>query len=245
MNDDGTQPVEPEWIRAAMRVTWDELRSYLRTLREVALRPRRFGAAWVSGSAPALNPLGFLATTLVVVAPAVAWFQHPFLKGGDPDSLVFQGFEAAEPFLSLVLMGLVAHPILRLAESKRRLRSTLAMALYAGAIPNLCLIPLSLSVRGFIGDVETTHARSRAWLYIVPGSPCSPRRGAGHLRRHPARPPRQLAAAGGRGGGVRVRGHVLGQGTHHQTRPRANVPRRVPALGVARPCQSQLRAKKR
>ncbi len=126
----------PDWIRDAAARAVEEVRLYARTALRFTLRPGRFARAWASGEQAALNPLAMLATAAGLVGGANnllgRLLEH---GGGDGDSLLMDVLAAGAPFAHYALLGLVCHLLLRLAGSRRRLRDSLALALFAGAGP--------------------------------------------------------------------------------------------------------------
>jgi hypothetical protein len=122
----------PDWIRDAYHQFVGELRLFLRTAVDVTRQPIRFAEEWVQGRRHALNPLGFLATAFAVVGPALALLRSYTKFGGDqPSSLWLEMLGALLPFVHFLLLGALQHLFYRLGGSRRPLRDSLAMALYA------------------------------------------------------------------------------------------------------------------
>jgi hypothetical protein len=61
----------PNWIADGLRSFFGELAEYARTVADFTTHPSRFAAEWASGERRALNPMGFLATALGILAPAL------------------------------------------------------------------------------------------------------------------------------------------------------------------------------
>jgi hypothetical protein len=126
-------PNGPNWIREAWTLFWEEVRSFVRTGVGFLRRPGRFSADWVAGRQRALNPLGFVATSLAVSGLIRAVFPH---RGGG-DSLATEIALATLPYVYYALLGVLAHPFLRLGGSRRGISATLAISLFAGGGPGL------------------------------------------------------------------------------------------------------------
>ena len=125
----------PDWVKDGIRQFLDEVRSFLRTARDVTVRPFRFATEWSTGQRHALNPLGFLATAFAVAGPANALFARAVRLPDEPSSLVRDALGALTPFAYYLVFGALQHGVLRLFGSKRPLRDSCAMALYAGGGP--------------------------------------------------------------------------------------------------------------
>ena len=125
----------PDWVKDGIRRFLDEVRSFLRTARDVTVRPFRFANEWSTGQRQALNPLGFLATAFAVAGPANALFARAVRLPDEPSSLVRDALGALTPFAYYLVFGALQHGVLRLCGSKRPLRDSCAMALYAGGGP--------------------------------------------------------------------------------------------------------------
>jgi hypothetical protein len=120
---------EHDWVRAASRSARDELAAWLATMGAVCRTPARFGRAWANGEASALNPLAFLATSAALIG-IVSQLSDALTAAGD-DSLLTNIWRWLQPYALFAVFGLFAHLFLR----RKRARSSVAMALYAGAGP--------------------------------------------------------------------------------------------------------------
>ena len=125
----------PDWVKDGIRQFLDEVRLFLRTVADVTLQPVRFAREWSTGQRRALNPLGFLATAFAVAGPANALFARLVRLPDEPSSLVRDVLGALTPFIYYLALGALEHGVLRLCGSKRPLRDSCAMALYAGGGP--------------------------------------------------------------------------------------------------------------
>jgi hypothetical protein len=150
---------DEDWIAVAVALARDEARRYLGTLWRVCTAPGRFGAAWAHGRADALHPLGFLASSAALLGLVV--HVCGAVLGADGDSLLVEIANGLWPYLLFAAFGVIAHPLLR----RKRLRSSVAMALYAGAGPaTVCAIAFML----------LTTAAKRA-LHVAADAPLVPR----------------------------------------------------------------------
>jgi hypothetical protein len=133
----------PPWVSIAARQTWSELREFFATALAFSRHPARFADAWYRGEREALNPFGMLATAAAIVASVhqvvpllvLALFPKARREDDGGDSLVHQVLAAVGPFLHYALLGALAHAVLRLAGSRRLLRGSIGVALFAGAGP--------------------------------------------------------------------------------------------------------------
>jgi len=129
------QDEAPDWVKEGIRQFLDEVRLFLRTAIDVTVRPVQFARDWSTGQRHALNPLGFLATAFAVAGPANALFAHLVRLPDEPSSLVRDALGALTPFVYYLALGALEHGVLRLCGSRRPLRDSCAMALYAGGGP--------------------------------------------------------------------------------------------------------------
>ena len=126
---------EPTWIRDLFALWATEFRLFLHTLTRFVIAPRAFGDAWAEGRLHVINPAAFLAATWPLLLPADYGLQH--LLGWDGRANVSLGTEVAralKPYLLVIPATLLIHGALRLAGTRRRLSSTLAMMLYGVAL---------------------------------------------------------------------------------------------------------------
>ena len=133
LSDDG-----PDWVRESLRVAADELRRFVATALAFTLRPARFSAAWLAGETTALNPLGFVATAIAVSGAAAALLAGGGNAGGGGLWDLLTG--AVAPYAYYIALGALCHPIMRWFGSRRRLRASVAVALFAGGGPGLVLL---------------------------------------------------------------------------------------------------------
>jgi hypothetical protein len=127
----------PDWIRGALVSALDELRAFARTLWGISARPTSFIRAWCEGGERALNPLAFAATSAAIVALATTVLGWLGYGSGGEGGFLSDVVHQTGPFVQYTVVGLLAHPPLAFAKPRRRLRDTVAVALYAGG-PALC-----------------------------------------------------------------------------------------------------------
>jgi hypothetical protein len=113
----------------------DEVVLFVSTAVGFLVGPARFADDWANGRRRAMNPLGFLATSAAVLVPVRHYCLRRFGIMSEDGSFAWQIYESLQPFLLFIGLGIFCHPVMRLAGSKRRLRSTLAVSLYTGGGP--------------------------------------------------------------------------------------------------------------
>jgi hypothetical protein len=159
-------------VREGLRQFFDEVRLFARTAFDFTLHPTRFAKEWGSGERHALNPLGFLATAFAVIAPCDAIFAHLVHHDERAEPLLRAALGAILPFGYYLLVGALQHGVLRLFGSRRPLRDSCAMALYAGGGPasaarifiGVCAV-ISFSRTG--ATVVTDLHAPGAWLLML------------------------------------------------------------------------------
>ena len=143
----------PDWVREAVLRTWDEARLFAQTALRFTTRPGRFAREWATGAQTALNPLAMLATAAGMVGSANNLLSRVSGTASGGDSLVGDVLAAGAPFLHYTLLGLGCHAVLRLFGSQRRVRDSVAMALFAGAGP-AALVNLLIDALGALLYLE-------------------------------------------------------------------------------------------
>lgn len=139
---------ETRWLGDSVRTALAEARLYLRTVAAVSTRPARFAAAWLRGEAGALNPLGYFATSVSLIALVTALAVRVLNLNAGNGSLVGELLDAAGPYLHYTALGLITHGLLRLGGSPRRLLGSLAISLYVGGGPATLVTILNLVIFG-------------------------------------------------------------------------------------------------
>jgi hypothetical protein len=146
-------PLERRWLAESLRTAAAETILYLRTVAAVSLRPARFAARWLREEQRALNPLGYFATSVslmaVVYSLLVRWLHLP----GGNESFLAELLDASGPYLHYAALGLITHALLRLGGSQRTVTGSLAIALYVGGGPATLVTILNLAIYGLARGV--------------------------------------------------------------------------------------------
>ena len=122
----------PDWVRDGLSQFRAELVLFVRTLWSFTRHPRSFTRAWLVGELRALNPFGYLLTSIGAVGAVQVLASALGAKVDEDGSLWKQVARAALPPLYFLGLGLATHLVLWLVGSRRaRLRDTAAVALYA------------------------------------------------------------------------------------------------------------------
>ena len=122
----------PDWVRDGLAQFRAELVLFVRTLWSFIRHPRSFTRAWLAGELHALNPFGYLLTSIGAVGAVQVLASALGVRGDEDGSLWKQVARAALPPLYFLGLGLASHFVLWLVGSRRaRLRDTAAVALYA------------------------------------------------------------------------------------------------------------------
>jgi hypothetical protein len=142
---DPSREIETRWLADSLRLTWREIRSFAATAAAATVRPARFAGQWVHGERPAMNPLGYFATSAAIVA---VYRKIAFAVVGTEtdEGLGAEILDAVGPYLHYVALGLLSHAVLRLRGSRRTLRGTLALSLYVGGGPGALVTVLNISM---------------------------------------------------------------------------------------------------
>jgi hypothetical protein len=155
-------------VRESVVAVRDEIVRFIATFVHFTRHPQRFAAAWYEGKTKALNPAGFLSTSLAVnaaVVVVIGWIRG---TPGDADSMWSTLGDATLPYVYYVALGVLCHPVLRLCGSRRPLRATVAIALFSGGGPGLLLrfsMYLQIAIHvALVGDFHGHFAeRLPAW----------------------------------------------------------------------------------
>ena len=143
-----TLPGAPDWPRDAAARAWEEARLFARTAAGFSVRPGKFTQAWADGEIVALNPLGMLATAAGLVGGANNLLARLVGHDGGSSSLLEDLLAACAPFAHYALLGALCHLLLLLTRSRRRLRDSVAVALFAGAGPSAIATVLGVAIGG-------------------------------------------------------------------------------------------------
>jgi len=130
----GAGAIETRWLADSVRLAVREARSFAAAVAAVTFRPARFASGWVTGERPAMNPLGYFATSVAIVAVCQK-LAFAVVGAGEGAGLLVEAANAIGPYLYYVALGMLCHAMLRARGSRRTARGSLAMALYAGGGP--------------------------------------------------------------------------------------------------------------
>ena len=159
--DNASVGVPPSWLAGAYHGVRDELRLYLRTVAAVSLRPATFAAAWRDRRQTALNPLAFLGTALAFSSPPTLIVGR-FAGLGEEGGTLWDAFlsDQVAPYVQYLLLGVLAHGLLRLLGGSQKLLATVGIALYAGGGPamaaDLLTLPLDVALSRAAASAGTT-----------------------------------------------------------------------------------------
>jgi hypothetical protein len=164
----------PDWVgetRAALR---SEAGSYLRTFSGFLRSPQRFVHEWAGGTRDAMNPLGFLATSVVLLGAvrAAGWnalANHPTrpspLAAHFIDKPLWaEVWSALGPTLHFAALGLICHFTLRLLGSRNvQASASAALTFYSAGAPGalaevlVWLVMLPLILGGVLTATEPAY----------------------------------------------------------------------------------------
>ena len=126
--------VETRWLVDSVRLTAREARSFAGAVAAVTIRPARFASGWVTGELSVMNPLGYFATSVAIVAVCQK-LAFAVVGAGEGAGLLVEVVNAIGPYLYYVALGMLCHAMLRARGSRRTARGSLAITLYAGGGP--------------------------------------------------------------------------------------------------------------
>ena len=117
-----------------------ELLLFFRTAADFTRHPARFASEWTSGSVHRLNPLGFAATSFALMASAATMIDRLWPEPNvASQSLTKDLLSWLLPFVYFLFLGVLQHGVLRALGSRRPLRDSCAISLYAGGGPATAL----------------------------------------------------------------------------------------------------------
>jgi hypothetical protein len=138
---------DPQWIRHEAKATVGVFANFFRTAVAFTRRPGAFAAEFAAGRSRAQNPLNFLATSSAIVACA-GLLGNSLVGRDDGGSGLWEEIgKALGPYVYFAALGLITHALLRLRGSVRPLRSSIAMALFAGGGPAAAFSLLGTTMR--------------------------------------------------------------------------------------------------
>jgi hypothetical protein len=160
---------EPRWIAEAARAGWHEALLYARTFAGATLRPGRFVRGWLAGER-AMNPFGFLATSAALLATSTSLLGHLLDRDEGGSSLLEELQQSLSPYVYYAALGLIVHGVLVATGSRRKLSSSIAVALYAGGGPATLMTLLYVALAAVLRPkvhVGLVLAAPPAWQPLV------------------------------------------------------------------------------
>ena len=153
----------PDWVRDGLAQFRAELVLFVRTLWSFVRHPRRFTRGWLDGQVHALNPFGYLLTSIGAVGAVQVLASALGAKSLEEGTLWMQVARAALPPLYFLGLGLATHGVLWLLGSRRaRARDTAAVSLYASGPAYLgyamLLLVFAMSKRGMPASAHPSAA---------------------------------------------------------------------------------------
>ena len=151
-----------------------EVRSYCGTAVSLLVRPRQFLRSWANGAASPMNPLGFFASSLVVVG-SLKQIQRfsPVAGGGSGSSLLTDALAAFGPYLHYVILGMLCFVLLWLPGRRRGAILASGVALYAGGVASVLtsavLEPILLLLRGRAQPSDAVYQAHVGWITAAVG----------------------------------------------------------------------------
>lgn len=141
-------PAERDWVGATRRSIAAEAALYLDTMRAFLLTPRTFVQEWKRGEREYMNPLGFLALSVLVLGTVRSFGWWYLVRSGSKYATELAGdkpfwaelWGALGPSLHFAALGLIAHYTLRaLGNHTQRASSSAAMTFYAAGSAGLVM----------------------------------------------------------------------------------------------------------
>jgi hypothetical protein len=124
---------DPRWLGALLEHPFVlRARAMGRALLLLLLTPTTFGRAWTRGVSDIPNPAIALATALSIIA-LIAEATNALLHRDVAHTILTSARESLALYLQTTLIGVVAHPILRLLGSRRRLLTSVGVTFLATA----------------------------------------------------------------------------------------------------------------
>jgi hypothetical protein len=122
---------EPRWVGELWTQLAKRVGPFASTAVGFVLRPKAFVERWRGGESPAMNPFWFAASAAAVVTTLQTALLQA-LGAKEHAGLVETALKTLAPYAYFIEIGVAAHAVLYVLGSRRRLSSSVAMALYAG-----------------------------------------------------------------------------------------------------------------
>jgi hypothetical protein len=158
--DDGSSGEPPAWLGGVIEGIRHEVQVFLATVAAVSLHPATFAEQWRDCRREAPNPLAFLGTALAVSSPPTLMVSH-FARLQEDGGTLWDAFlsDQVAPYVQYVLLGVLAHGLLRLLGGTQKLRATVAIALYSGGGPamvvDLFTLPLDVALKSVAASPDS------------------------------------------------------------------------------------------
>jgi hypothetical protein len=153
---DGMSPPPPEgqsdphWLREALAIPFvEKARAMVAALWLFMRAPWVFGDSWNRGTAKIPNPLVAMAAAVSILTLLGQESRRALDKDPTPHTLLVTLSETLSPYVMYVALGFIAHFVLRMLGSERKLRTSIGLSLLAGAGPGT-LAALGLVVPGVL-----------------------------------------------------------------------------------------------
>jgi hypothetical protein len=163
---------DPNWVREALDTPFVQRAKMMFAALWLFLRaPRTFGEAWSVGSRNVPNPVVAMTAAVSIVTLIAHEARRFFQKDDAPQTLLRSLGETIGPYFLYIGLGLFAHFALRVLGSKRRLRTTVGVALLAGAGPGTIValgivVPAVVAVARF-GSLSAVVAHLAPWAQLI------------------------------------------------------------------------------
>jgi hypothetical protein len=161
----GDDDREPRWIAGLLIRTGEDFVRFFGTLLRFTFTPGRFAEQWRAGVGRPFHPLAAMATSATVLTTAqTLCFQYAGFKN---NASFLNGLAwSLSPYAYLAALAILCHLFLWLGGGVRRVESSVAFALYAGAGPLTLgmLVTLGVSAYGIYVGAYTPNSGG-----IIPG----------------------------------------------------------------------------
>jgi hypothetical protein len=125
---------DPHWLRDALALPFvAKIRTIGRAVWFLLRAPRAFGEAWYRGERDIPNPLVAMTAAVSILTVLGQETRRLVNKDEPPHSLFSSFLETLGPYAVYIAIGIVAHGVLRLLGSRRKLRTTVGVTLLTGA----------------------------------------------------------------------------------------------------------------
>lgn len=157
----------PNWIEDGIRLTSRQIIFFFQTAFEFTIHPIRFTEEWVNQERRAINPFGFLATSVAILGPIRSLCLWILGIDQSADSLWIDLLNSLGPFVHYAALGVLCHLTLSIIlGSKRKASDSVALAIYAGGGPAAAAELLVWIILVVIQLVYRDESLTRLFLYL-------------------------------------------------------------------------------